>query len=373
MPVFELAVITVLVLINGFLAMSEIAIVSARRSRLRQLADGGDLGAGQALALLADSSRFLATVQIGITLVGILAGAYSGATLAEPLAGRLAAVPALAPFAPSLALALVVLPVTYLSLVVGELVPKRLALAHAEAIAARVAPVMVVMARLGGTVVWLLGRSIDLVLLVLRHRPPPASSVTEEEVKALVAEAAETGVLHAAEQAMIEGVLRIADRATVSVMTPREQVVALSPDDAPEVVQRLVAASGHSRYPVEAEDGSILGVAHAKDLLDRLMRREPFALRACLRPALVVKESLPVLQLLERFRSSSVHLAVVIDPEGRLVGVATPLDVLAGIVGELPPELRGEADMVVRRPDGTLLVDGALPLGELETLLGIDL
>ena len=337
-----LLVVLGLILLNGFFAMSEIAVLSSRRSRLRQLADTGNKGAEKALVLLADSTRFLATVQTGITMVGILAGVYSGATLADPLETWLTESRGLtATVAHTLALAIVVAPISYCTLLAGELVPKRVALAHAETIAARVAPTMLVLAMTAAPLVWFLRTSVDIVLRLLGESPQARSHVTEEEVKALIAEAADAGVLHRAEHEMIKGVLRMADRPVGKVMTARTEVVALPIDAAPELVQRAVADSGHSRFPVLTEREEVAGIVHAKDLLDLLTSDAPFDLRSCLRKPLVVPASTTLLSLLERIRTSSVHLAIVVDADERMCGVATPLDLLAGIVGELPPELRG--------------------------------
>jgi putative hemolysin len=337
-----LLVVLGLILLNGFFAMSEIAVLSSRRSRLRQLADTGHQGAEKALVLIGDSTLFLATVQTGITLVGILAGVYSGATLADPLATWLAQFRGLAPIAPPLALGLVVAPISYTTLLVGELVPKRVALSHAETIAARVAPTMLVLSLVAAPLVWFLRHSVNVVLRLLGESPHARSGVTEEEVKTLIAEAAEAGVLHKAEHQMIKGVLRMAHRPVGKVMTPRSEVVALPIDASPELVQRKVADSGHSRFPVLSANDQVAGIVHAKDLLEMLTADTAFDLRRCLRTPLIVPASTTLLSLLDRVRTSSVHLAIVVDDDDeRICGVATPLDLLAGIVGELPPELRG--------------------------------
>jgi putative hemolysin len=348
-----LLVVLGLILLNGFFAMSEIAVLSSRRSKLRQLADTGHGGAEKALVLIADSTRFLATVQTGITMVGILAGVYSGATLAEPLAAWLTQFRGLASIAPHLALGLVVAPISYLTLLAGELVPKRIALSHAETIAARVAPTMLLLSLVAAPLVWFLRHSVNVVLRLLGESPHAHNHVTEEEVKTLIAEAAEAGVLHQAEHQMIEGVLRMAHRPVGKVMTRRSEVVALPIDASPELVQLEVSQSGHSRFPVLLANEEVAGIVHAKDLLEMLTSGEPFGLRKCLRKPLVVPSSTTLLSLLDRVRTSSVHLAIVIDEDQRMCGVATPLDILSGIVGELPPELRGNdrKRSAARRPE----------------------
>ena len=255
MILWQLLVIALLLLLNGFFAMSELAIVSARRVRLKEMAKAGSRGATAALRLIDDPVKLLSTTQVGITLVGIVAGAYSGATLADPLAHYLQNIPIIGDHAKTLAFGVVIhVAVTYFSLVIGELVPKRLALNNAEAIAASVAPFMRVLASAGAPVVWFLRLSTHAVLRLLGTRPAPDNVVTEEEVKALIAEGASTGVFHPAEREMIEGVLRIGDRTVRSIMVPRPAVVWLDVEDTPEAIYATIAESGHSRYPVARGD-----------------------------------------------------------------------------------------------------------------------
>lgn len=371
MPIWELFIVACLILLNGFFALSELALVSARRARLQNLAGKGSRGAKVALDLTDDPTGFLSTVQFGITLIGILVGAYSGATLAEPLAAGLAGFPWLAGSAYSVALGVVVIVLTYLSLIVGELVPKRIALANAEGIAASVARPMAALARLASPFVWLMRLSTDAVLGLLRVRRTPLTTVTEEEVKTMIAEGAEAGVFHVAEREMIERVLRLADRSVRTVMTPRFDVVWLDPTDPPEEIRRRMSDSGHSRFPVARESvDEFEGVVHAKDLLDRLMRNQPFDLIACLYQPLVVHEGTPVLRLLEMFRQSAVHMAIVVDEYGGFEGVATPTDILGAIAGELPEEEATEEPDAVQREDGSWLLAGMIPIDEVERLLG---
>lgn len=372
MPLLELAVLLLLILLNGFFAAAELALVSARRGRLRALARGGRKGAAVALALQGDPTRFLSSVQIGITAVGLAAGAWGGATLAEPLAAALETLP-LPPGLPlrPLAFALVVIVLTYVTLIAGELVPKRLALARAEELASAVAPAMALLARLAAPLVALLRGSTELVLRLLGRAEPERLAVTEEEVRALIAEGTEIGVFHAAERHLIEGVLRLADRPVGSAMTPRERVVWLDLAAPADSVQAIFAATGRSRFLVAAGSlDRLRGLVLAKDLAARRLAGEAApALQDCLRTPLEVRDSLPILRALELFRLTGVHLAVVRDESGRLVGILTPTDVLHAIAGDLPEEDLAEEPPAVRRSDGSWLMDGGLPLAEAARLL----
>jgi putative hemolysin len=337
MPVVEISVIVALILLNGFFALAELAVVSARRARLQAMAQAGSRGAALALELAAEPTRFLSTVQIGISLVGLLAGAYGGAHLAEPIARWLEGLALTPRSAQALALVMVVMPIAYLSLTVGELVPKRIALAHAEVIAARVARPMAMLGRLVFPLVWCLQLSVETILHLLGFRPQRALPVSEEEIRLLVAEAAEAGVLLAAEREMIEAVLRIADRAAESVMTPLSQVVWLEPGETAPSLRAKLEAGGHSRFPLRGRRADeVGGVVHTKDLLDRLLAGTRLDPATSARRPLVVHAATPVLKLLELFRQSAVHMALVVDEAGRVQGLATPLDILAALAGDLP-------------------------------------
>ena len=368
MPVWQLLIVFFLFLLNGFFAMSELAMVSARRARLEQMGEEGVRGARAALRMIDDPSRFFSTVQVGITMVGVLAGAYSGATFAEPL-GRFLA-PTLGRFADSAAVAIVVVGITYFSLVIGELVPKRLALNNPERIAAGVAPVMNALSLVGAPVVWLLRVSTDTVIKMLRLPDKPQSTVTEEEVKSLIAEGTRTGIFHAAERDMIDGVLRLADRSVRSVMTPRVEITWVDLDDPADTIQREIAASGHSRYPAGRRGlDELEGVVHTKDLLDQLTRADSFDIAASIRQPLVVHEGTPVLRLLEMFRENPVHMAVVVDEYGVVEGIVTPTDILVAIAGDLPEDVGDMQDSAIQREDGSWLVDGMIGIDEAERLL----
>jgi putative hemolysin len=367
----DIVILVLLLFINGFFAMAEMAVVSARRVSLAQAAAAGSNGARAALRLLDEPTRFLSTVQIGITLVGVLAGVYSGAKFAEPLQERLQAWPLLARHAEVVAFGVVVLIVTYLSLVVGELVPKRWALAHPERIAAAVALPMEWVARVSAPLVWLLQRSTETLLRLLGMKSVPRSVMTEEEIRALIAEGAREGVFLHAEQRMIDGVLKLADRNVRSIMVPRGDIVWLDCDDDAATVGAAMRASGHSRYLVCRGDlDGLVGVVQTGDLLAWLQGEgeRDLALRA--RPPMVVQESTSILRMLDLFRASALHLAVVVDEHGSVEGIATPTDILAAIAGELPDAGSLDAPTAVRREDESWLIDGRMAIDEVERRLG---
>jgi putative hemolysin len=369
----EILILLLLVLTNGVFAMAEIAMLAARRTRLEQRAAAGDRGARVALDLLRTPSRFISTVQVGITLVGILAGAFGGATLAQPLAAWLATVPVLAPYAQATALGLVVVAITVLSLVLGELVPKRVALAAPERLAAALAPAMRGLAAVAAPVVHVLSALTELVARLLRVPAVAEPPVTEEEVRLLIARGAEAGVFHPGERRLVERVFRLADRRVSAIMTPRTEIVWLDVDDAPEDVRRKVTSSRYSAYPVaEGTLDRVVGIVQARDLLVHLMAGRPIDLRALAQRPLFVPETAPALSVLDQFRQAGTHTALLIDEYGGLQGLVTSDDILEAIVGEIPEA--GEAAMpsVVRRPDGSWLVDGMLPADEFKALLGLE-
>lgn len=366
----ELLLVGGLILLNGFFALAELALVSARRSRLQALADRGSRGARVALGLLADPTLLLSSVQIGITLVSILSGVYSGAVLAEPLMAWLARWPRLAPWAEEVAFTIVVASVTYVSLIIGELVPKRIALAHAESLATIVAPTMRVLAGAAAPFVWLLRVSTEAVLKLVPARSAPQGAVTEDDVRALIAEATQSGVFYAKEKRLIEGVIALADRKVDSVMVPRRDVVWLDLDEPLERLWEQARRSGHARFLVARGDLEQLAGMITLANLSEALRRGRLDEERDLDAPLHVPDTITVLQLLEQFQRSSTHLAVVTDEYGSIEGIATPVDVLRAIAGELPAVGSRERPEIVRRDDGSLLVDGHLPTSELEQALG---
>jgi putative hemolysin len=373
MPLLEIFVVLALVLLNGFFAMSELAVVSARPARLEARARRGGRGARLALALARDPGRMLSTVQVGITLVGIVAGALGGARLAAPLAAVLTKMPALAPVSAEIAYVLVVAVITYLSLIVGELVPKQLALRGPERIAALVAPTIDLVARLTTPVVWLLETSSRLVLRLLGSEAQPSEMVTEEEVKALIAEGTRVGVFHRQEQEMIERVLRLADRPVRAIMTPRLELVWLDVDDEPARLAPIIRESGHSRFVVgKGNLDEVLGVVHVRGLLDACLAGRPLDLRAALHPMPVVPDTTPVSRALEALRQARVSMALVVDEYGEVEGVVTVEDVLEAVVGDMPERRLGEDPAIVRRDDGSMLMDGMLAVDEVKLALDLD-
>ena len=369
MPFWEILVVLCLVALNGFFAMSELAVMSSRRARLEHLAEMRLRGARAALNLLDEPTRFLSTVQVGITLVGVFAGAFSGATLAEPLSRAFG--DGLGSYAYPVALGIVVVGITYLSLVVGELVPKRIAFNNPERVASFVAPFMARLSVAGAPVVWLLGISTEALVRLLRIPEKRESTVTEDEVRRMIAEGTQTGVFHVAERELIEGVLRVADRSVRSVMTPRVEVDWVDLDDPPETIRDEIADSGHSRYPAGRKGlDEIEGIVHTKHLLDQMARSGRFDVVGSLRQPLVVHEATPVLRLLEMFRENPVHMAVVVDEYGVLEGIVTPTDILTAIAGELPEDATDlQEESAVQRGDGSWLMDGMLGIHEAERLL----
>ena len=370
--IFEIAFVLVLVVVNGLLAMSELAVVSARTSRLKVMADRGSAGARAAMTLAADPGRFLSAVQIGITLVGILAGAVSGATIGARLAEALAGLGVPPRYAEPAGVGLVVLLITYLSLIVGELVPKQIALRAPERVAALVAPTMVWIARLTLPLVWLLDRSGELVLRLLGQSGKPESDVSDEELRMIIAEAESAGVIETEEKAMIAGVMRIADRTAAGLMTPRRDVQMLDITDPPRLILKALRNSEHSHLPVhDGSPDSILGVVRVRDVLARQTGRAFADLRQHLRPALRVGAASSALVALEGLRASPSHLVLVYDEHGHFEGLITPMDVLGAITGHFDED--EDEDRMVQRPDGTLLVAGWMPVDEFADHIGITL
>jgi putative hemolysin len=370
--VLQIAIIVLLILLNGLFAMAETALVSSRKARLRQRAEEGNKGARTALELADSPNRFLSTVQIGISLIGVLAGAFGGATIAEPLAGALRVVPVLAPYAGPIAFGIVVVGITYLSLILGELVPKRLALNGAEVVASRVAGPMRLLSMITSPVVWFLSFSTETVLRLLRVRPPAESPVTEQEVEILMEEGARAGVFEDEERDLVRSALQLDDRPVRELMTPRPKVVWLDADDPPEEIRRLVAESRNSYFPVARGDlDELLGIASVKDAWTRQASGQPADLLGSLRPSPFVPEGAPATDALEVFKRSSLPLALVIDERGHIEGLITLSDVLEALVGNVPDEDEPTEEAIVQREDGSWLVDGLLAAEELKERLGL--
>jgi putative hemolysin len=372
--VLEIAIIVLLVLLNGVFALSELAIVSALRSRLKALAESGRHGARRALALASDPGRFLSTVQIGITLVGILAGAFSGATLGVRLSEFLLAQDIPEAFADPLGYGLVILAITYLSLIVGELVPKNLALRHAETTACAVAPMMTWLARIGGPAVWLLDQSTELVLRAMGIKARSHATVTEEEIKSLIAEAETAGVLETGERQMISGVMRLADRAVNGLMTPRTDVDWIDIQDDPEQIKSRLISTAHSRLPVgEGSADAMIGVVQTRELLAALLAGKPLGIRPHVRKAPVIPETMDALDVLAILRDAQVPMALIHDEYGHFEGLVTPTDILEAIAGVFRSDAAGREPYAVQRDNGSWLLSGAMPADEMADLLGLTL
>jgi len=365
----QLALVFALIVVNGFFAMSELAIISARRVRLQQRADLGSHGARVALALSDNPTRFLSTVQIGITSMGILAGAFSGATLAEELAAYLVNEGMALDFAEPLAIGLVALALTFLSLVVGELVPKRFALLHADAIAVYVAPIIKAIARVTHPFVTLLQLSTEGVLRLCGIRSIGPAAITDEEINALVAEGAQQGVIDPAERQMVAEVLSLADRPVRTIMTHRLDIVWLDVTDSAKDVRAKIADTGYSRFLVcDGDLDNCLGYVRTRAIVDRLLEEAPLDLAALVREPLRVSPELKTLELVGRFRRARPHIALVVDEYGTTLGVVTPADVLETIAGDLAEDVSAQAQ-VVRREDESWLVDAQIELQDLERAL----
>ena len=370
--VIQILLILVLILVNGVLAMSETAVVSSRKARLQQRAEDGDERAQEVLKLANDPSDFLSTVQIGITLVGILSGAFGGATVAQYLENWMKTIPWLAPYAASLSLALVVIVITYLSLVIGELVPKQLALFNPEDVSSRIAGPMRSLSRLAAPLVRLLSASTRAVLRLLGVSSSREPSVTEEEIKVMIEQGTTAGVFNQAEQNMVEGVFRLADRRVGTLMTPRTEIYWLDLEDTPETIRQTVFHSPYSNLPVGRGDlDHVEGIVQAKDLLAQSLANDHLDVSGAIKLAQFVPESLPALQVLERFRASGIHIALVIDEFGGLQGLVTIMDVLEAIVGEMPMAGGVEDAEIVRRPDGSWLLSGMLPVDEFMAVMNV--
>lgn len=367
---FEILLIFLLVIANGVFAMSEMAVVSSRKARLQQFANAGDAKALSALELANAPDRFLSTVQIGITLVGILAGAFGGATIASQIAAYIAVVPALAPYSSALGLAAVVAAITYLSLIFGELVPKRLALNNPERIASFVARPMNLLSKFASPFVWFLSFSSETVFNLFRIKPSNEPPVTEEEIKVLIAQGTQAGVFEETEQDMVESVFRLGDRRVKALMTPRLDIEWLDVNSAAEEIRQAMRESLYSRFPVC--DGSIdevIGVVKAKDFL--VLEDENASLRSVLKQPLFVPETRTALQTLELFKRAHTHIALIIDEYGAVEGLVTTNDVLEAIVGDIALPANQSEMYAVRREDGSWLLDGALPVDDFKEIFSV--
>lgn len=369
---FEVLIIFALILLNGALAMTEIAVVSSRKARLQQMAEDGDRGATAVMELVEDPGQFLSTVQIGITLVGILAGVFGGATVTKELSLSLNKLPALAPYSETIALTIVVLIITYLTLVLGELAPKRIALTNSEPIASKMAPIMKGLGHLASPLVSTLNFSASLVLRLLGIHPSTGPTVTEDDIKVLIGQATSEGVFEPIEEQMVEKVFRLGDLHVSELMTPRLEVIYLDANDPIEVMREKIASSGYSRFPlVSGNMDEVSGIVQAKDLLLSCMQNDSLDLNTLKQNAIFLPENTPAFQVLERFRETRSHMAFVLDEFGGVQGIVTPMDILETIVGEIPDLDEVYDPDIIRRSDGSLLLDGLITLDILKDLLDV--
>ncbi len=370
----ELGIVTILIIVNGLLSMSELAIVSSRPARLAGLVEKGVKGSRRALALASDPGKFLSTVQIGITLIGVLSGAFSGATLGLRLTAWLVEFGLSQGLADAIGVGAVVTIITYASLIVGELVPKQIALRDPEAVAVRVAPHMVLLSKISLPLVWLLDRSGKALLWLLGQRGETEEKVSEEEIRTLVVEAENAGVLEPGEKEMIAGVMRLGDLPVGAVMTPRHEVSMINLTDAPEVIKATLAKRAHSRFVVfERDRDAAVGIIQAKDLLDTYLSGQTPDARKLVRDAPIIPESLDARDVVSILRDSPVHMGLVHDEYGTFQGVVTSADILEAIVGSFHTEEGPAEPAAVKRDDGSYLISGWMPAIEFAQLLKVPL
>lgn len=371
---FEVIILFLLILLNGVFALAELSIVSARRERLQMLVDSGNSGAAIALRMSLEPTSLLSTVQVGITLIGILAGAFGGAALTDELAQLIQPLPVIGPYSRTIALGIVVGTITFFSVVLGELVPKRLALRNPERIASTVARPMSGLSSLARPIVRLLSLATAFFLRILGVRDDiNESTVTEEEIKVLVEQGAQAGVFEQAEREMVESIFRFGDRQLRSLMTPRTEIVWLDINDPEEDIRETVRQSHHSRFPVcDGALDRVLGVVQAKNLLSSSWSDEPFDLRDVLDPPLFLPETMLALRALERFKQTGIQVALLVDEFGGIEGLVTLIDMMEAIVGDIPTLEEIAEPPVVVREDGSYLVEGYLDVDDLKTLLVAD-
>ncbi len=365
-----ISVVLLLIVANGLLAMSELAVISSNKTRLQRRAEEGSSKARAALELAGNPHRFLATVQIGITLIGVLSGAFGAAGLAGRLAQPLSSLPYVGRYSASIALALVVGAITYLSLL-AELIPKRIAVFAPEGIAAAVARPMARLSKITAPFIHILSISTDSVLRLFGFGPSKEAALTEEEIRMMIGQATLAGVFEEAEHDMVERVFRLADRRVGVMMTPRNKIKWLDLNDPPERTRRKIAGSPYSKFPVGQKPGTIQGIIHVRDIAAGCMTGKPLDLRTLMRKPLFVHEGARALNVLERFRQSGQKLAIVVDEYGTIEGIITLTDILEAIVGDIASAEKPEEPRIIQREDGRWLVQGTLPVDELKDFLHV--
>nr|WP_255596647.1 hemolysin family protein [Methanobrevibacter sp. TMH8] len=370
--IFEIIIILILILLNGVLAMSELAIVSSRKSKLQHMANEGKKHANTVIELIEDPNQFLSTIQIGITLIGILAGAFGGATLAEPLSQYLTF---LGQYSSGISVIIVVIIITYLSLVIGELVPKRVALNNPEEIAVSVAKYMKILSRVCGPLVTVLSRSTNFVLRVIGANEPKESLVTEDEIKMLIEEGIEDGTIEKEEEDIIKRVFRLDDQKVDMLMTSKNDIIWIDLEEDIEKTKAKIIESERSIFPVaEGDLDDVLGVVQAKDVLSSILKEEEFDIKSYLKKPLMVPENLPSLDILKLFKENLeyVHIALVVDEYGSVEGLITLNDILEGIVGDIPGIDEMDEATAIQRRDGSWLIDSGYSIDRFKELFDIE-
>lgn len=370
--IFEIIIILFLILLNGVLAMCELAIVSSRKSKLQKMANDGKKHATTVIELIDDPNQFLSTIQIGITLIGILAGAFGGATLAEPFSHYLTF---LGQYATGVSVILVVLVITYLSLVIGELVPKRIALNNPEGIAVSSAKYMKILSRVCGPLVTILSKSTNFVLKVIGSNEPKESVVTEDEIKMLIEEGIEDGTIEKEEEDIIKRVFRLDDQKVDMLMTPKNDIIWVDLEEDIEETKKKIVESERSIFPVaEGDLDHVLGVVQSKDILSSIFKEEKLDIKSYLKKPLMVPENLPSLDILKLFKENLqyVHIALVVNEYGSVEGLITLNDILEGIVGDIPGIDEMDEPTAIERKDGSWLIDSGYSVDRFKELFEID-
>lgn len=361
----EILIVLALIVLNGVFAMAEIAIVSARKTKLQQRANEGDLKAKEALEIANNPGRFLSTVQIGITLVGIFAGAFGGATIAETLSIKLSTVTILDPYSDFLALGIVVGAITYLSLIIGELVPKNIALSNPEKIAAAVSKPMNMLSRITSPLVTFLSFSTDIVLNILSVKKSEEPAVTDEEIRLLIREGAKSGAFEIEERNIVERTMRLSDKKVKSLMTPRKEIIWLDIDSPFKTLRNKIVRKHHAHFPVCRDNlDKVLGIVATENLLVDFLDQEKINLKKLLQKPLFIPESMDGLKVFELFKKSGIHMALVVDEYGNTQGLVSLTDILEEIVGDIPTINDLDEEEIVRREDGTYLIDGLVSIEE---------
>jgi putative hemolysin len=368
----EIIIIIFLIFLNGIFSMSEMAVVSARKYRLEQEAEKGNKGAIKALELSDNPNRFLSTVQIGITLIGILSGAFGGATISEEIGLEIAKIPQLAPYSEGIGVAIVVLVITYLSLVFGELVPKRLALSNAEKIAAAISGLMQAISKITTPIVALLSVSTDLILRILGVRNISGDDVTEEDLKSILDQGTISGIFEETEQDMVEGIFRLGDRNINAFMTPRTETIFLDIDAPYEEIQQKITEHLFSRFPViQDSPDNVIGIVQSRDLLLQRIEGEKYDIQAVMEKPLFIPESTSALDVLQDLRTTGIELAVIIDEYGGVLGVVSMNDIIEAIVGDVAEPTGVQEKDAIQREDGSWLFDGMIHFDEVKEHLNI--